>query len=67
LADLCAEFGEKTRRAAPLAGRRFRRTLRREEEMLQNGQTYEPPTFYETNSADGPETAVRVTGVKTQR
>ena len=30
---------------------------------MQSGWTYEPPTFYETNSADGPESATRVTGI----
>jgi radical SAM superfamily enzyme YgiQ (UPF0313 family) len=63
LEDVSAEFGAKTRRAASLAGHHFDRSLRREEERLQSGQTYEPPTFYETNSPDGPETAVRVVGV----
>jgi hypothetical protein len=37
--------------------------LCREERRLQNGWTYEPPTFFETNSADGPEAAARVGGV----
>jgi hypothetical protein len=30
---------------------------------LQDGWTYEPPTFFETNSADGPEAATRVDGI----
>jgi hypothetical protein len=37
--------------------------LKREERRLQNGWTYEPPTFYETNSNLGPQSAVRVVGV----
>ena len=35
----------------------------REERRMAAGRTYEPPTFYETNSVDGPPTAVRVRGV----
>ena len=30
---------------------------------MQQGWTYEPPTFYETNSADGAADAVRVAGI----
>jgi radical SAM superfamily enzyme YgiQ (UPF0313 family) len=63
LDELCAEFGAVARRAAPIVGRRLYRALRCEEERLQQGWTYEPPTFYETNSADGPPGAVRVAGV----
>jgi hypothetical protein len=63
LDELCAEFGEVARMAAPIAGRRLYRALRREERRLEQGWTYEPPTFYETNSADGPPGAVRVVGV----
>ncbi len=37
--------------------------LRAEELHLQDGWTYEPPTFFETNLDDGPETAVRVSGI----
>ena len=65
LDELCAEFGDVARSAAPIVGRRLYRALQREEERLQQGWTYEPPTFYETNSSDGPETAVRVVGVAT--
>jgi hypothetical protein len=63
LDELYAEFGEKARRAAPIVGRRVYRRLCQEEHRLQESWTYEPPTFYETNSADGPEGAVRVVGV----
>ena len=63
LDELFAEFGWKARLAAPIFGRYFYRMLRREEQRLQNGWTYEPPTCYETNSADGPAGAVRVVGV----
>jgi hypothetical protein len=61
--DLCAEFGDAARSAGPVVGRRLYRTLRREEQRLQQGGTYEPPTFYETNSPDGPKGAERVVGV----
>lgn len=63
LDELYAEFGWKARLAAPIVGRYFYHMLRREEQRLQSGWTYEPSTYYETNSADGPESAVRVTGV----
>ena len=63
LDELCAEFGDLARSAAPRGGRRLYRLLRREEQRLQQGWTYEPPTFYDTNSAHGPATALRVVGV----
>jgi len=63
LDELCAEFGEVARSAAPIIGRRLYRALQREQQRLQEGWTYEPPTFYETNSSDGPAMAVRVVGV----
>ena len=61
--DLCTEFGDVARRAAPIVGRRLYRALRREEQRLQQGWTYETLMFYETNSAEGPEAAERVLGV----
>ncbi len=64
LDELYAEFGEAARTAAPVVGRRLYRALQREDQRLQQGWTYEPPTFYETNSADGPAGAVRVFGVE---
>jgi radical SAM superfamily enzyme YgiQ (UPF0313 family) len=66
LGELYAEFGWKARLAAPIVGRYFYHMLRREEQRLQDGWTYEPLTYYETNSADGPAAAVRVTGVLAQ-
>jgi hypothetical protein len=63
LDELYAEFGWKARLAAPLVGFRFYHALRCEERRLKNGWTYEPPTFFETNSADGPPAATRVVGV----
>jgi radical SAM superfamily enzyme YgiQ (UPF0313 family) len=63
LEELYSEFGWKSRLAAPIVGRYFFHTLCCEEQRLQYGWTYEPPTFYETNSADGPEEATRVEGI----
>ena len=65
LDELYAEFGWKARLAAPIVGFRLCHTLRREERRLKSGWTYEPPTFFETNSADGPQGATRVVGVIT--
>jgi len=44
------EFGLKSRLAAQLGGRYLRFEMWREQRRLNKGQTYEPPTFYETNS-----------------
>ncbi len=63
LDELYAEFGWKARLAAPIVGRYLYRTLCREERRLQNGWTYEPPTFFETNSAAGQAEATRVEGI----
>ncbi len=65
LQELVAEFGWKARLSAPIVGRYFYHTLCCEHRQLQNGCTYEPPTFFETNSADGPEAAARVEGLST--
>jgi radical SAM superfamily enzyme YgiQ (UPF0313 family) len=51
LHDLYAEFGLKARLAAPTLGRALYMMLRREHKRLDNGKTYEPPTFYEGNAA----------------
>jgi hypothetical protein len=63
LEELCAEFGWKARLAAPIVGLRFSYALQSEERRLKSGWTYEPPTFFETNSANGPPAALRVAGV----
>jgi hypothetical protein len=63
LAELYAECGWKARLAAPLVGRYLYHALCREERRLENGWTYEPPTFFETNSTDGPESATLVAGI----
>jgi radical SAM superfamily enzyme YgiQ (UPF0313 family) len=63
LAELHQEFGWRSRLAAPMVGRYLYRKLRRQEQMLQEGLTCEPPTFYETNSHNGPDTATRVVGI----
>ena len=49
LGDLYAEFGLKSRFAAAVGGRYLLRDIRREEERLAGGWTYEPPTCYEKN------------------
>ena len=63
LRELHEEFGFRSRLAAPIAGRRLYRALLRQEEMLNDGWTYEPPTFYETNRTDGPGNAELVEGI----
>lgn len=65
LDNLLAEFGWKSRLAAPIVGRYLYRALCTEEQRLSEGQTYEPPTFYETNSSNGPRDAVLVSGIET--
>lgn len=61
--ELYAEFGRRARRAAPVVGRYLYETLLSEEQRLQDGWTCDPQTYFETNSADGPEEAARVTGI----
>lgn len=51
LADIYAEFGWKTRLLAPLIGRHIYTRLKKEEERLAAGQSYEPPCFCEKNAA----------------
>ena len=51
--ELFAEFGWRSRLAAPIAGRFLWHTLRRQQRQLDDGWTYEPPTFYETNDSNG--------------
>jgi hypothetical protein len=63
LADIHREFGWKSRLLTPLAGRHIYRLLRREQRRLQNGWTYEPPTYFETNRVDGPHGAEHIQGV----
>ncbi|QEG38010.1 B12-binding domain-containing radical SAM protein [Bythopirellula goksoeyrii] len=65
LRELHAEFGWRSRLAAPIAGRYLYRSLIRQEKQLRNGWIYEPPTFYETNSANGPPQAQRIDGILT--
>jgi len=45
------EFGFKSRIAAPIAGLYIYMAITREEKRLASGWTYEPPTFYEFNTA----------------
>ena len=51
LADIYAEFGWKTRLAAPLIGRYVYSRLQKEEERLAAGFSYEPSSFCEKNAA----------------
>ena len=46
--ELTATFGWRARLSGPLVGRFLLATMRRERRRLRRGQTYEPPTFYET-------------------
>lgn len=49
LEAITREVGLKARLAAPLAGRFVWFKLRQEARRLQQGSTYEPPTFYDAN------------------
>jgi radical SAM superfamily enzyme YgiQ (UPF0313 family) len=51
LKDLCKTFGLLTRIAAPFIGRYIYYTVKREEQRLARGWTYEPGSFYEKNAA----------------
>ncbi len=51
LKDIYTAFGWKTRIIAPFIGRYTLRSLKKEEERLARGWTYEPSCFYEKNSA----------------
>jgi hypothetical protein len=51
LNELYAEFGEQARHYARVAGPFVLHNIREEEQRLENGWTYEPPTFYEKNPA----------------
>ncbi len=51
LRDIYLEFGLLPRIIAPLIGRYFHLTMKREEKRLGNGWTYEPKTFCEKNPA----------------
>jgi hypothetical protein len=66
LDDLHAEFGWKSRLAAPIAGAYLYWMLRREERRLESGWTYEPPTYYETNQAGDTSGATFVDGLSSR-
>ncbi len=51
LKELCTEFGWKARFFAAVGGPLVKWKIRREAKRLENGWTYEPPTFYEKNEA----------------
>lgn len=63
LKELHGRFGLRSRLAAPIAGRLLYRNLLRENQALRDGWTYEPPTFYESNHAGGPDGAKHVSGL----
>jgi hypothetical protein len=48
LDDIYQEFGLKPRLAAPVLGSILMYFLRKEDERLKQGKTYEPPTIYDT-------------------
>jgi hypothetical protein len=48
---IAAEFGWKSRLAAPVVGSVLRATIAREARRLRRGHTYEPPTYFELNEA----------------
>lgn len=54
LEELHDEFGWRSRLAAPIAGRYLVSKLQKQQRMLEEGWTYEPPIFYETNFPEGP-------------
>ncbi len=56
LKDLHCEFGLKSRLSAAIGGRYVLGKIRKEEERLAAGWTYEPPTFYEKNHSSGDRT-----------
>jgi radical SAM superfamily enzyme YgiQ (UPF0313 family) len=60
LRELHAEFGWKSKLASAIGSRWVLRQIRKEEKRLAAGFSYEPPTFYERNSAvaDHPEVPI---------
>jgi radical SAM superfamily enzyme YgiQ (UPF0313 family) len=56
-----------SRLTAPIAGRFLYARLLRQDAMLRDGWTYEPPTFYECNHDGGPEDATRIQSVLPQK
>ncbi|MCX6760152.1 MAG: cobalamin-dependent protein, partial [Candidatus Nealsonbacteria bacterium] len=57
LSELHDEFGWKSKMASAISGRWLLRQIYKEEDRLDSGFSYEPPTFYERNeaAADRPE------------
>lgn len=51
MSDLLAEYGEQAKHFAQAAGPFVLEKIRDEEQRLNEGWTYEPPTFYEKNGA----------------
>ena len=58
------EFGWKARFAAPIAGRYIYHKLLQQQKQLENGWTYEPPTFFETNFPNGPDGSTPISKVR---
>lgn len=63
LSELHAEFGWYSYLATPIAGRYLYRKLKKQQEMLEAGWTYEPPTFYEANYPHGPHNSKQAASV----
>lgn len=63
LDELHGEFGWRSRLAAPIAGRHLYRKLQEQQKLYAEGWTYEPPTFFESNYADGPAGSQCVEGI----
>jgi hypothetical protein len=51
MSELVDEYGEQASHFATVAGPFALEKIREEERLLESGWTYEPPTFYEKNSA----------------
>lgn len=66
LNELHAEFGWRSRLAAPIVGRYLHNRLRRQEKLLADGWTCEPPTFYETNDPRERRNANPVAGISSR-
>ena len=64
LREIHAVYGWKSKLAAPVFGRVLLRTLKKEEERLREGWTYEPPAIYEKNAqAVALDRALRLRGI----
>ena len=64
LQQIYDEYGWKARVAAPISGRYIYSQLVQQQKQLEEGWTYEPPTFYETNFSTGPEGSTPIKKVR---